>query len=205
MTECDSVKTQPGAKMRKIQILFAIVAVIGGGLFAADFSEYKFMVSENQGRCVDPKTYAKKDYSVDALKSEFGCQTEELADLGGLFLTCRVGERLVRLVYAKTEESCLNALKAMSSNAQEAQKDYSHYRFMASAKYGRCMNPENYGGEDHSVNTLMRKYSCQTEENSTIGGLLVKCEMPAGATTFVYAQSASSCAKALRAIKQMKR
>jgi len=84
-----------------------------------------------------------------------------------------------------------------------AAQKYSSYRYIASKKYGKCFKATNYNGADYSVATLTRKYACEAQENDQLGGLLLKCQMPAGSTVFVYAQSAASCESALRAMQRM--
>jgi hypothetical protein len=83
------------------------------------------------------------------------------------------------------------------------QQNYSSYRYIASKKYGKCFKATNYNGADYSVSTLTRKYECEGQENDQLGGLILKCQMPAGSTAFVYTQTAASCQSALRAIRNM--
>ncbi len=82
-------------------------------------------------------------------------------------------------------------------------QNYSSYQYMVSRRYGKCMLAHNYEGKDFSPNTLMRKYSCQVQENNRLGGLILKCRMPTGPSTLIFAQSQSACEKALRALQQL--
>ncbi|MBS0617641.1 MAG: hypothetical protein JSR44_05595 [Spirochaetes bacterium] len=82
-------------------------------------------------------------------------------------------------------------------------QNYSSYRYIASKRYGKCFKATNYNGADYSVATLTRKYNCEAQENTQIGGLILTCQMPAGSTAFVYTQSGAACESALRAMRGM--
>lgn len=86
-----------------------------------------------------------------------------------------------------------------------AAQNYSSYRYIASKRYGKCFKATNYNGADLSVATLVRKYECQAQENDQLGGLILKCQMPAGLVTTIYTQTAASCESALSALQELRR
>lgn len=86
-----------------------------------------------------------------------------------------------------------------------AAQNLSSYPFLASQKYGKCFNAHKYPTGDLSATTVARKYECSAQVNNSLGGLILKCQLPEGPSTFVYAQSMLSCQRALSALQELRR